>query len=194
MLLHYYLEKEYNSSHGNNLTSPAKERAQLREYSDFIEATRGYLKRYNQFQVTIANLNDDIEAMEHAIELEIAAPISKYGGQPGGGGSELTPTEQGASRISKAQDFIRKNKESIRNIERILRKVDRAIAQLKPDDQWLIRGHFIDHRSWGELSAEKFFTEKWARERSRKAIKKMAFMIFGNRALPEQQNLFIFYE
>ena len=166
----------------------------MREYSDFIEATRGYLKRYNQFQVTIANLNDDIEAMEHAIESEIAAPISKYGGQPGGGSSELTPTEQGASRISKAQDIVRENKESVRNIERILRKVDRAIAQLKPDDQWLIKGHFIDHRSWGELSAEVYHTEKWARERSRKAIKKMAFMIFGNRALPEQQNLFIFYE
>ena len=166
----------------------------MREYSDFIETTRGYLKRYSQFKVTIANLNDDIEAMEHAIETDIAAPISKYGGQPGGGSPELTPTEQGASRISKAQDFIRKNRESIRNIEHILRKVDRAIGELKPDDQRLIKGHFIDHRSWGELSAEVYHTEKWARERSRKAIKKMAFMIFGDRALPEQQKLFIFYE
>ena len=166
----------------------------MREYSDFIEATRGYLKRYNQFKATIANLKDDNEAMEHAIELDIAAPISKYGGQPRGGTSELTTVEQAASMISKVQDCIRRNKDNIQNIERILRKVDRAINELKPDDQILIKGHYIDRRSWGDLSAEKFLTEKWARERSRKAIKQMAFMIFGNRALPEQQNIFIFYE
>lgn len=166
----------------------------MREYSDFIEATRGYLKRYNQFKATIANLKDDNEAMEHAIELDIAAPISKYGGQPRGGTPELTTVEQAASMISKVQDCIRRNKDNIQNIERILRKVDRAINELKPDDQILIKGHYIDRRSWGDLSAEKFLTEKWARERSRKAIKQMAFMIFGNRALPEQQNIFIFYE
>lgn len=173
---------------------PAKERAILREYSDYIETTRSYLKRYSQFKVTIANLNDDIEAYEHAIELDIAAPISKYDSQPGGGTPELNAVEQLAAKHEKIMDMIHKNKESIRNIERILHKVDRAINELKPDDRFLIKGHFIDHRSWGDLSAEKFFTEKWARERSRKAIKEMAFMIFGDKALPEQQQLFVFYE
>jgi hypothetical protein len=152
------------------------------------------LKRYNQFKVTIANLNDDIDAMEHAIEEDVAAPIANYGGMPGGGTPELNTVEAAAERHNKMKDMIHKDRESIQNIERILRKVDRAITELKPDDQFLIKGHFIDHRSWGELSAEKFFTEKWARERSRKAIKQMAFMLFGSRAMPEQQNLFVFFE
>lgn len=166
----------------------------MREYSDYIEATRGYLKRYNQFKVTIANLEDDIDALEHAIEEDTAAPISKYGDQPGGGTPELNTVELAAARHAKMEEAIHKDKESIKNIEHILRKVDRAINELKPDDQFLIKGHFLQHRSWGELSAEKYFTEKWARERSRKAIKQMAFMIFGNRAIPEQRNLFVFYE
>ena len=166
----------------------------MREYSDYIETTRSYLKRYNQFKVTIANLNDDIDAMEHAIEEDVAAPIANYGGMPGGGTPELNTVEAAAERHNKMKDMIHKDRESIQNIERILRKVDRAITELEPDDQFLIKGHFIDHRSWGELSAEKFFTEKWARERSRKAIKQMAFMLFGSRAMPEQQNLFVFFE
>jgi len=166
----------------------------LREYSDYIETTRSYLKRYNQFKVTIANLNDDIDAMEHAIEEDVAAPIANYGGMPGGGTPELNTVEAAAERHNKMKDMIHKDRESIQNIERILRKVDRAITELEPDDQFLIKGHFIDHRSWGELSAEKFFTEKWARERSRKAIKQMVFMLFGSRAMPEQQNLFVFFE
>lgn len=166
----------------------------MREYSDYIEATRGYLKRYNQFKVTIANLEDDIDALKHAINEDTAAPISKYGDQPGGGTPELNAVESAAARHAKMEDAIHKKQESIENIERILRKVDRAITELKPDDQFLIKGHFIKHRSWSDLSAEKYFTEKWARERSRKAIKEMAFMIFGGRALPEQQSLFVFYE
>ena len=166
----------------------------MREYSDYIETTRRYLKQYGQFKVTVTNLKDDIDTWQQIIDSEIVAPIAKYDSQPGGGTSELSTVEAAAARREKVADMIIKNKESIRNIERIIRKVDRAIEELKPDDKFLIKGHFIEHKSWGELSAEKFFTEKWARERSRKAIKKMAFMMFGDKALPRQQNLFIFYE
>jgi hypothetical protein len=79
--------------------------------------------------------------------------------------------------------MIQHNERQIKNLERIIRKIDRAIDGLDTEDQNLIRGHFIEHRRWRDLSAEKFFTEKWARERSRKALKVIAFMLFGEYSL-----------
>ncbi len=35
----------------------------MKEYSDYIQTTRTYLKRYNQFKATIENLQDDIDGL-----------------------------------------------------------------------------------------------------------------------------------
>jgi hypothetical protein len=50
----------------------------LREYSDYIETTRRYLKQYSQFKVTVTNLKDDIDTWQQIIDSEIVAPIAKY--------------------------------------------------------------------------------------------------------------------
>lgn len=152
------------------------------ESRDFIKETRDCLKQYNQFRVAIENLKDDIADLQEELEMDTAAPIAKYD-SAGGGNSTNTPVEAAAARRDKLMAMIRDNERQIKNLERIIRKIDRAINELKPDDQWLIRGHFIEHHRWAELSAEKFFTEKWARERSRKAIKQIAFMVFGEYSL-----------
>ena len=152
----------------------------MQEKRDYVKEARNYLKKYGQIKVTIENLKDDITMWQEELELDIAAPITKYDSQPGGSMSPMTPVEAAAARHDKLIAMIRDNERQIKDLERIIRKIDRAIGGLEPDDQFLIRGHFIDRKKWGALSAEKFFTEKWARERSRKAIKEIAFMIFGD--------------
>lgn len=36
----------------------------MREYNDYVQTTREYLKRYHEFKATIENLNDEIEAQD----------------------------------------------------------------------------------------------------------------------------------
>ena len=156
---------------------------ETQEKRDFVKETRDYLKKYGQIKVTIENLKDDIEMWQEEMDSDIAAPITKYDIQPGGGASTMTTVEAAVARHDKLMAMIQHNERQIKNLERIIRKIDRAIDGLDTEDQNLIRGHFIEHRRWRELSAEKFFTEKWARERSRKALKVIAFMLFGEYSL-----------
>lgn len=156
---------------------------ETQETRDFIKETRDYLKKYGQIKATIENLKEDITMWQEELDSDIAAPITKYDIQPGGGTSTMSPVEAAAARHDKLMAMIRHNERQIKNLERIIRKIDRAIDGLDPEEQDLIRGHFIEHRRWAELSAEKFFTENWARKRSRKAITWIAFMIFGEYSL-----------
>ena len=165
----------------------------MKEYNDYIQTTRTYLKRYNQFKATIENLEDDIEGLEKQIELDVAAPISKYGGMPGGGTPELNAVEAAAARHEQINRRIQKDKASIDNISRIIRKVDRALGVLKEEDRQLITGHYFDRKSWRQLGMEMYLTEEWACEKARRAVKEMSFTIFAN--APTQEKLqFVFFE
>lgn len=155
----------------------------MSEHDNYINLTRAHLKKYNQYKAAIENLNEDIEAMQSDIKNDVAAPVASYGTNAGGVVRELNAVESATEKHLSLSAKIQENKRCIEAYERILRKIDRAIGELKPDDQFLIKGHFIDRRKWKDLSAEKFYTEKWARERSRKAVKAIAFMMFGDMAL-----------
>ena len=70
----------------------------LTGYNDYVNTTRGWLKRYNQFVVTAENMRDEIAANKKIMEADVSAPCAKYGDEPGGGTSELNTVEAAASR------------------------------------------------------------------------------------------------
>ena len=165
----------------------------LTGYNDYVNTTRGWLKRYNQFVVTAENMRDEIAANKKIMEADVSAPCAKYGDEPGGGTSELNTVEAAASRHEYLNQRIAEAQSTIDEIERILRTINRTIDGLPKDDGKLIRDHYIDRKSWRDISNEVYLTEKWARDRGNKAIKEMAKMIFGIKAMPpDQQSLFIF--
>ena len=51
----------------------------MKEYNDFLGMTKKYLKDYNQFKITVKNLNEEIEAQIAMLNDESVA-ISHYGG------------------------------------------------------------------------------------------------------------------
>lgn len=148
----------------------------MKEYNDYVQTTRGYLKRYNQFRVAVANLEDDIDGMERALSRD-----------PEINTAETARCEKISLRIQEAQ-------ESIDSISRILRKIERAIEALDEEKKKLIRGHYIEGKSWRRLALENYLTEKWASEKARRAVKEMAFMIFGKKPAPRQiDSPFVFF-
>lgn len=166
----------------------------MKEYNDYVQTTKEYLKHYHEFKATIDNLNEDIEAQERLLNQNPSAPTPKYGDDTGGGKSELTPVEREAEKRIAIQTNIENKRQEVERIERALRKVDRALEALPGQDRKLVEGYYLQNKSWKELSIEYFMTEKWTRITAGKAIKRMAGMIFGNAAVPEQQSLFVFFE
>jgi hypothetical protein len=157
----------------------------MKEYNDYVETTRRYLRSYAQLQITVKNLTDDIEASKAMLQDESVA-ISRYGGEPGGGSGELNATESAANRRIKITEHIAEMERDKAEIERVLRKVDRAMDGLGDADRDLVQGHFIDGYSWSQLGNKSYCTEKWARDKGNKALKEVAFMVFGVCARPRQ--------
>ena len=157
----------------------------MKEYNDFLGMTKKYLKDYNQFKITVKNLNEEIEAQIAMLNDEPVA-ISRYGGEPGGGSGELNATEAAANRRVMVRAHIEDMRRNKEEIERIIRKVDRAIEGLSDEDKGLVQGHFIDGYSWWQLGVKCSYTEKWARDHGNKAVKQVAFMIFGIVSQPQQ--------
>ena len=162
------------------------------EYNDYVQTTREYLKRYHEFKATIDNLNDEIQAQEELLKINPSAPVPKYGDDTGGGKGELTPVESEASKRIEIQERIEGKKQEVARIERAMRKVDRALSAISPQERKLVEGYYINRESWHDLAIALFMTEKWASHVANRAIKSMASMIFGLKDV--QQSLFIFYD
>ncbi|MBR3721858.1 MAG: hypothetical protein IKN12_03755 [Selenomonadaceae bacterium] len=56
--------------------------------------------------------------------------------------------------------------------------------KLQKTQKRLVVGYYFARRAWIELSIELYITEKWARIEGREAVENVAFMLFGNKALP----------
>ena len=157
----------------------------MNEYNDYVGMTRRYLKSYNQLQITVKNLDEEIEAQKNMLQDEAVA-ISRYGDEPGGGSSELNATESAASRRIMIENRIVDMECDKAEIERVLRKIDRALEGLSDGDRDLVHGHFIDGYSWQQLGNKTYCSEKWARDKGNKALKEVAFMVFGVCVRPRQ--------
>ena len=157
----------------------------MKEYNDYVAMTRKYLKDYYQLQIAGKNLAEEIEAQTMMLQSESVA-ISRYGGELGGGSGELNAVEAAADRRTKMKQQIEDMKRDQAEIERVLRKIDRALEGLSDGDRDLVQGHFIDGYSWGQLGNKAYCTEKWARDKGNKALKEVAFMVFGVCVRPRQ--------
>lgn len=163
----------------------------MREYNDYVQTTKEYLRRYREFKATVDNLHDEIEAQEKLLALDAVAPTPKYGDDTSGGSGELTSTEAAAAQRIALEQSVREKKLEAERIERTIRKVDRALDAITPQEKKLVEGYYINRESWRDLSIALYMTEKWASHLGNKAIKNMAAIIFGMKDI--QQGLFVFY-
>lgn len=154
----------------------------MREYNDYFATVRRWLKNYKRFQVTIANLNDDIEMLSKLNRLDVSAPISKYSDMPGGGTPELNSVESSAEKHMEREKRIAEKRRSVESIELTITKLDRALACLPVTEGELVRDHYIEGESWDALGERYGYTEKWARTHGSRGIRELAEMLFGFRA------------
>lgn len=134
--------------------------------NDYYQMTKEYLSHYHEYKALIRNLNDDIDnELDNASKLNYLLEID-------------TP--------SVCSEKIKEK----RRVERVMKRVDRELEMLPPDDSKLVKGFYLEGKSWEELAAGRKVSEKWIRERTSKAIKRMSDMIFYDALTPEQQKFF----
>ena len=166
----------------------------MKKYNDYVNMTKGYLKSYNRFKVQIENMKEDIEAMQKELEADVAAPIAQYGGTIRGGSPELNSVESAASRHNAINNKIKYLSHEINVAERKIRQIDRTLSTIKAEDAELIRMYYFDGMTWTEIGIQKYLSDKWVRIKCNRAVKEIAQMIFGSKAVPIQESLFVFAE
>lgn len=157
-------------------------------YNDYTGITRQWLRRYNDFTKAINNITDDIKmlASEIASDDDVAAPIAKYSGMPGGGNSELNAVECSVAHRIACETKIAQLKADKAELVRVVSKIDRAINSLDNESADIIKSYYVNNKSWQEIANKHHYSEEWSRKKSNKAIKRMALFIFGMKAMPEQ--------
>lgn len=165
----------------------------MREYNDWVKTTKNWLKNYRAFEAMRDNLKVSIEDNERLLESDVSAPIARYGDMPGGGTPELNFIESAAYRHSVIESRMDIMRENLKSVERTLQKINRALEALSSRDRNIVTAHYLNFKTWQEIGNEQYITEKWARDLGNDIVKKMARMIFGNEAIPEQTSLFRFF-
>ena len=167
----------------------------MNEYNDYISITKRWFKSYNTFKVTVASMTADIETQERMLASadDLGAPIAKYDSMPKGGSGELNAVERQTEDRLRRQQEINRAKLNRDEIQRIIDRLDRAMESLPQEDRELLHGHYMMNRDWCSLGYERHYSERWAREKAGKALRTVAFMLFGVKAQPMQLS-FVFAE
>lgn len=161
------------------------------DHGDYIKETKRILRNYNKMKVAGVNLSEEIEALEAELRDESVA-IARYGDEPQGGTSELNATEAAANRRIKTEERLAILRQRKDEIGRTLRSVDRALECLSDEDEWLIRGRYIDGYAWWQVAQKLCYTEKWVRAKGGKVLGDVSMMVFGVYERPAQLKLAIF--
>ena len=164
----------------------------MNEYNDYIAITRRWLKDYNLFKVTVKNMNKDIEAQQQILDMGSAAPVAKYGDIPKGGSPELNAVEMAADDRIKRQQDIYKAVMNRDDIQRHIDRIDSAIDSLEDEDREVLQEHYLQGDSWEHIGHNRHYSEQWARKKGGKALRQVAFILFGLKAKPPEQIRFVF--
>lgn len=140
--------------------------AMLKEYNDYICATKRYLKNYVQFKTLVENMRDEAAAIEKdlGMALDVAAPISRYGDEPRGGTPELNAVESAAARRIQKGEYVEELLRNIAEIETLLRRVDRAMDGLSEEDRGIIEDYYLRRKKWEQIGEKRNYSAKRARD------------------------------
>lgn len=167
-----------------------KEQSGVQEYNDYIKLTRDYLKHYNNFLASADCLRERIAAAKEELSKEPAAAIAKYGGQPQGGYSELNGIESEVARNMAVRDKISQYETDLRILEHKIKQIDIAMSVLDDIDKRIVKECYINHRYYYQVGEIVGLSEKWTAQRAQRAVKEMACVLFGHKAV--QCSLFVF--
>mgnify|MGYP007027810182 CR=1 FL=1 len=128
---------------------------ELKKYNDYVEIVKRYLSQYGRMQGTAENMRMRAKTIREELskDFDIAAPISKYGDQVGGGSSELNAVEAAADRRAKKAKMAAWCDAQADAIEHRLELVDHALSCLGEREQYLLRGYYFERKTWVELAA-----------------------------------------
>lgn len=163
----------------------------MKKYNDYTEAVIRYLRRLNELKAYHENLQEEIFTKEELLRT-ISAPIAHYSMAPIGGGEGASRVENECERRAQIEDELKGLRMNKSTLAMKLSKIDRALARLDAESREIVTQRWMDGRKWEYIAVSLHCSPKSCRAKSSAALERLALMIFGPQALPDQLS-FVFF-
>ena len=150
-----------------------------REYNDYLQLTRKYLRNYSIYLEAVENLTRRLRDIE--VELGTVSISSPVFGE-GGGKCELTSVEREADRRIERRDQYEELFRERAQLRRQLQKVKNALDALPEEECDAIRLFFFENKHYDALTRLRHWSTATCKRRINGAVRKVALMLFGQQA------------
>ena len=150
-----------------------------REYNDYLQLTRKYLRNYSIYLEAVENLTRRLRDIE--VELGTVSISSPVFGE-GGGKGELTSVEREADRRIERRDQYEELFRERAQLRRQLQKVKNALDALPEEECDAIRLFFFENKNYDAITRLRHWSTATCKRRINGAVRKVALMLFGQQA------------
>lgn len=149
----------------------------------YVDQAKLYLQHYQQLKASLPNLEAEYKQLYD--ELCPGGSLWNFG-QLGGRSTiprDLLDTMEEVTTFPR----LRQLKTDIKRIKVMLRKVDRAMASLDPEDRQILVLRYLRGQEWKEIEAELELHYRNCQRREAKALKKIAISLWGIKAMRSER-------
>ena len=160
-------------------------------HNDYVVSIREYLRRYNEFAVYMANIQEEIKECQSKTQMAAVPkiPVLSPAGGCGGSGELHSPQEQAYFQKEELNARIIKLQTDLSHIEPLMKRLNRSLDALTASDRQIIQARFIDGQSWENTARCANCSIGFCRKRANKILEILAGMMFGPGAIPVQSAL-----
>ena len=160
-------------------------------HNDYVVSIREYLRRYNEFAVYMANIQEEIKECQSKMQMAAAPkiPVLSPSGGCGGSGELHSPQEQAYFQKEELCTRIHQLQIDLSHIEPLMKRLNRSLDALTASDRQIIQARFIDGQSWENTARCANCSIGFCRKRANKVLEILAGMMFGPGAIPVQTSL-----
>lgn len=150
-----------------------------REYNDYLQLTRKYLRNYSIYQEAVENLTSRLRDIEVELgTVSLSSPV--FDGS--GGKGELTSVEREADRRIERRDQYEELFRERAQLRRQLQKVKNALDALPEEECDAIRLFFFENKNYDAITRLRHWSTATCKRRINGAVRKVALMLFGQQA------------
>lgn len=162
-------------------------------YNSYERETKSWLQHYIEWVTYIGNQEMVMADLKAELTLEPAPKGTHYGFDVGGGGWDKPSHEQVVLEAKEAKEHKYKVLcLQVQELKTKIKIIDNCLASLSGTEERVLRAKVINGQKWEVISMDVGYNEKTCRSIGRKALGKMARMIFGPIAGASQTNLNFF--
>lgn len=159
-------------------------------YNSYERETKSWLQHYVEWQTFVGNQELILQDLKMELSLDPVPKTTHFGFDAGGGGWEKpSPEYVAVSEKMEKERMYKTSLEQVRELKTKIKIMDRCLSSLSGTEEKILRWKICNNQKWEAIAREVGYNEKTCRTMGRKALGKMARMIFGPKAGPSQTNL-----